>query len=77
MKRSTERILTTHTGSLPRPDDLVQMMYDKEEGKLLDEAMFADRVRSAVNETVRHEVAADIDVISDGEMGKVSFLRLP
>jgi len=53
------------------------MMYDKEEGKLLDEAMFADRVRSAVNETVRHEVAADIDVISDGEMGKVSFLRLP
>ncbi len=75
MKRSTQRILTTHTGSLPRPDDLVQMMFDKEEGKLLDEAMLADRVRSAVTQTVRQEVAADIDVISDGEMGKLSFVN--
>jgi 5-methyltetrahydropteroyltriglutamate--homocysteine methyltransferase len=74
MKRSTQRILTTHTGSLPRPDDLVQMMFDKEEGKLLDEATLADRVQSAVAETVRQEVAAGIDVISDGEMGKLSFV---
>ena len=46
MKRSTERFLTTHTGSLPRPDDLIRMMYAKEEGVPVDRAALAERVRS-------------------------------
>ena len=52
MKRSTERFLTTHTGSLPRPDDLVRMMYAKEEGVPVDAAALAARTRSAVAEVV-------------------------
>ena len=47
MKRSTERILTTHTGSLPRPDDLADMLFAKESGELGDRAAFDARVRSA------------------------------
>jgi hypothetical protein len=52
MTRSTERFLTTHTGSLPRPDDLVRTMYAKEEGIPVDQAALAARVRSAVAEAV-------------------------
>ena len=52
MKRSTERILTTHTGSLPRPDDLVTMRYAKDKGEVQDQAAFAARVRAAVAEIV-------------------------
>ena len=48
MKRSTDRFLTTHTGSLPRPDDLVRMMYAKEEGVPVDREALAARVRAAV-----------------------------
>jgi 5-methyltetrahydropteroyltriglutamate--homocysteine methyltransferase len=47
MRRSTERMLTTHTGSLPRPDDLVQMRYAEENGERQDLAAFEARVRSA------------------------------
>jgi len=47
MKRSTERFLTTHTGSLPRPDDLVRMMYAKEEGVPVESKPLAARIRSA------------------------------
>jgi len=73
MKRSTERILTTHTGSLPRPPDLLAMVRARANGDPVDEAAFAARVRSAVEETVRKQVDAGIDVVSDGEMGKPSF----
>src|SRR4051794_15810694 len=73
MKRSTERILTTHTGSLPRPADLLAMIQAREEGQPLDEAAFAARVTSAVAEVVRKQADAGIDVVSDGEMGKPSF----
>jgi 5-methyltetrahydropteroyltriglutamate--homocysteine methyltransferase len=45
MKRSTDRILTTHTGSLPRPDDLVTMLYAKDQGELQDNATFEKRVQ--------------------------------
>src|SRR5919204_3171167 len=73
MKRSTDRILTTHTGSLPRPPDLLDMLRARESGEPVDARAFAERVRSAVAEVVRQQVEAGIDVVSDGEMGKPSF----
>ena len=73
MKRSTERFLTTHTGSLPRPDDLVRMMYAKEGGVPVDRAGLAARVRAAVAEVVEKQVAAGIVLVNDGEMSKPSY----
>jgi len=73
MIRSTERFLTTHTGSLPRPEDLVQIMYAKEEGVPVDGAALAARVRSAVLEVVRKQANAGIDIVNDGEMSKPSY----
>jgi len=73
MIRSTERFLTTHTGSLPRPDDLVLSMYAKEEGAPVDGAGLAARVRSAVAEVVRRQIDAGIDIVNDGEMSKPSY----
>jgi 5-methyltetrahydropteroyltriglutamate--homocysteine methyltransferase len=73
MQRSTERFLTTHTGSLPRPDDLVRMMYAKEEGVPVDGPALASRVRAAVAEVVKKQVAAGIDLVNDGEMSKPSY----
>ncbi|HZM44799.1 MAG TPA: epoxyalkane--coenzyme M transferase, partial [Burkholderiales bacterium] len=73
MKRSTERFLTTHTGSLPRPEDLIRMMYAKEEGVPVDRAALARRVRSAVEEVVRKQAAAGVDIVNDGEMSKPSY----
>ena len=52
MNRSLERFLTTHTGSLPRPDDLIRMMFAKEEGIPVDRAALAARIRGAVAEVV-------------------------
>jgi 5-methyltetrahydropteroyltriglutamate--homocysteine methyltransferase len=69
MKRSVDRILTTHTGSLPRPPDLVEMLTAHEAGKA-DEAALARRVREAVFEIVRKQAGAGVDVLNDGEMGK-------
>src|SRR4026207_2386194 len=73
MKRSTERFLTTHTGSLPRPDDLIRMMYAKEEGVPVDPQSLAARVRAAVAEIVRRQADAGIDLINDGELSKPSY----
>ena len=73
MQRSTERFLTTHTGSLPRPDDLIRTMYAKEEGVPVDPDALAARVRSAVAEIVEKQAAAGIDLINDGEMSKPSY----
>src|SRR5881398_895065 len=73
MKRSTERFLTTHTGSLPRPDDLIRMMYAKEEGVPVDPDALARRVASAVEEVVRKQADAGVDVVNDGEMSKPSY----
>src|SRR5262245_6177419 len=73
MRRSTERFLTTHTGSLPRPDDLVRMMYAKEEGVPVETAVLAARVRGAVAEVVRKQVDAGVDLVNDGEMSKPSY----
>ena len=73
MKHSTERFLTTHTGSLPRPDDLVRMMYAKEEGVPVERAALDERIASAVEEVVRKQAEAGVDVVNDGEMSKPSY----
>ncbi|MEP6679764.1 MAG: epoxyalkane--coenzyme M transferase, partial [Betaproteobacteria bacterium] len=73
MKTSTERFLTTHTGSLPRPDDLVRMMYAKEEGVPVDPSALAARVAAAVEEVVKKQTDAGVDVVNDGEMSKPSY----
>src|SRR5258705_8404955 len=73
MKRSTERFLTTHTGSLPRPDDLVRMMYAREEGVPVDGAALAARIRSAVEDVVHKQAGAGVDIVNDGEMSKPSY----
>src|SRR3954469_11983252 len=73
VKRSTERILTTHTGSLPRPPDLIKTMFAKEEGVPVDRAALPGRVRAAVAEVVAKQARAGIDVVNDGEMSKPSY----
>ena len=73
MKRSTERFLTTHTGSLPRPDDLIRMMYAKEEGVPVAGDALAERVRTAVAEVVKKQADAGVDLVNDGELSKPSY----
>ena len=73
MQLSTDRILTTHVGSLPRPDDLLDMLRAKETGEGHDEAAFEARVADAVDEVVARQVTLGIDAVSDGEMSKLSY----
>jgi len=73
MKRSSERILTTHTGSLPRPWDLVSTLEAFDAGTLPDRAAFDARVRQAVADVVRRQAAAGVDLVNDGEQGKVGY----
>ena len=74
MKTSTDRILTTHIGSLPRPDDLFEMMLARMDGKAVDAAAYAARLQQAVDDCVHQQVDAGLDIVSDGEMGKPSFI---
>jgi 5-methyltetrahydropteroyltriglutamate--homocysteine methyltransferase len=73
VKRSTERILTTHCGSLPRPKDLLDLMKAKLSGGAYDLDVYAARIRGAVADSVRMQVACGIDVPTDGEQGKPGF----
>jgi 5-methyltetrahydropteroyltriglutamate--homocysteine methyltransferase len=73
MKRSTDRILTTHCGSLARPKDLLDLMKAKVNGEPYDETAFTQRVRSAVTEVIRKQVESGIDIVTDGEQGKPGF----
>src|SRR5882672_1668635 len=73
MPRSIERFLTTHTGSLPRPADLVRMMFAKEEGVPIDPVALGARIRAAVAEVVRKQVEAGVAIVNDGEMSKPSY----
>jgi 5-methyltetrahydropteroyltriglutamate--homocysteine methyltransferase len=73
MKRSTHHILTTHTGSLPRPSDLVDMVLRKEAKQPVDEAALAMRVRSAVAEVVLKQTEVGITFPNDGEQGKPGY----
>ena len=73
VKRSTECFLTSHTGSLPRPEDLVRMMFAREEGVPVDPAVLKARTRSAVAGVVEKQAEAGIDIVNDGEMSKPSY----
>src|SRR6202049_2753197 len=74
MKRSTERILTTHVGSLPRPPDLLDMIQAKERGAAFDGEAFVGRVKSAIAEVVKQQADSGIDIVADGEMGRFGFI---
>jgi len=73
MKRSTDRILTTHCGSLARPKDLLDLMKAKVNAVPYDETTYAERTRSAVAEIVRKQAENGIDIVTDGEQGKPGF----
>ena len=73
MQPGAGRILTTHSGSLPRPSRFLSLVLAQEAGESVDEAQFADEVRAAVRETVRLQADAGVDVLNDGEMGKPSY----
>jgi 5-methyltetrahydropteroyltriglutamate--homocysteine methyltransferase len=73
MKRSTERILTTHTGSLPRPHDLTTTLESLDAGTPPDAAAFEARVRRAVADVVKQQVDVGVDIVNDGEQGKVGY----
>lgn len=73
MQHSTDRFLTTHTGSLPRPDDLVRIMYAKEEGVPVDAPSLAARIRAAVEDIVAKQREAGVDIVNDGEVSKPSY----
>ena len=73
MKRSNERFLTTHTGSLPRPADLVQIMFAKEEGIPVERDALAARIARAVAEIVKAQERSGIDIVNDGEVSKPSY----
>jgi 5-methyltetrahydropteroyltriglutamate--homocysteine methyltransferase len=68
-----DRILTTHTGSLPRPDDLVQLMWAKADDDAVDEAALGARISSAVRDAVARQAAAGVAIVNDGEMSKPSY----
>jgi 5-methyltetrahydropteroyltriglutamate--homocysteine methyltransferase len=73
MKTSTDRILTTHTGSLPRPKPLIDIILRREQGEAIDAATFEAATAKAVDEIVGLQVANGVDVVSDGEMSKPSY----
>jgi len=73
VKRSVDRILTTHTGSLPRPPDLLAMLEAVDAGTPPDPTAFAARVRSATRDIVKEQAEAGVDVVNDGEQGKVGY----
>lgn len=74
MQRSTDRIITTQVGSLPRPNDLRKLWDDRLAGRpSYDESAFQARVRSAVAEMVRQQSECGIDVVSDGEQGRLGW----
>ena len=76
MKRSTERMLTTHTGSFARPSpDLVPLLLAKESGQAYDQEAFATRVRAAVVEVVRPQVEFRVNIVSDGEQSMSGFYQ--
>lgn len=73
MKRSTDRILTTHVGSLVRPPEILKMIIDKVNHQPIDEEAFAEAVRRGVKDVVKKQAEVGIDVPSDGEFSKPSF----
>ena len=73
MKTSTDRILTTHVGSLPRPQNVVDFIFAQEKGEPVDMTAFNAAMAVAVDDIVKRQVDAGIDIVSDGEMSKISY----
>jgi 5-methyltetrahydropteroyltriglutamate--homocysteine methyltransferase len=73
LKTSTGRILTTHTGSLPRPEPLIDVILRRERGAPIDDAAFAAVTAASVDEVVARQVAVGVDIVSDGETSKPSY----
>jgi 5-methyltetrahydropteroyltriglutamate--homocysteine methyltransferase len=73
MRTSTERILTTHVGSLPRPQDVVDLLFAQDRGDAYDAAKFDETMRRGVQDAVANQVTAGIDVVNDGEMSKIGY----
>ena len=73
MQRSEGRILTSHTGSLPRPDDLVELLFRNDAGTLERRDLLDRRVSEAVAEVVQTQVRHGVDIVNDGEIGKVGY----
>jgi 5-methyltetrahydropteroyltriglutamate--homocysteine methyltransferase len=73
MKLSSDRILTTHVGSLPRPQDVVDFLFAQDRGDPYDRTEFEDAMRRGVTDAVRRQTEAGIDIVSDGEMSKISY----
>ena len=77
MKRSTDRILTTHTGSLLRPPDLLEQLLQKEEGQQVDDAAFPEQVSVAVRETMLKQVEAGVGGVMVGAASERRLCRKP
>ena len=73
MGAARHRFLTTHVGSLPRSQAVVDLIFAREREEPIDEAAFDAVMAQAVNEVVRRQVASGIDIVSDGEMSKISY----
>jgi 5-methyltetrahydropteroyltriglutamate--homocysteine methyltransferase len=73
MRLSTDRILTTHVGSLPRPQDVVDLLFAQDRGEACDETEFDRVMRRAVADALRRQSEAGLDIVSDGEMSKISY----
>ena len=71
--RSTDRLLTTHVGSLPRSKAVTKLVFAKEHGETIDSAAFARVISDAVGDAVERQVCSGIDTVSDGEMSKISY----
>jgi 5-methyltetrahydropteroyltriglutamate--homocysteine methyltransferase len=70
---SQSRILTTHVGSLPRPQNVVDLLFAQDRGEPYDPARFAETMQCAVGDAVRLQAQAGVDMVSDGEMSKISY----
>src|SRR6476619_1714016 len=73
MLHSTDRILTTHVGSLPRGQAVVDQLFAQDQGQGYDPARFDELMTKAVADVVAEQVAVGVDVVSDGEMSKISY----
>ena len=70
---ASNRILTTHVGSLPRPQDVVDLLFAQDRGEPVDATQFEATMKRAVNDAVAKQAEAGIDIASDGEMSKISY----
>jgi 5-methyltetrahydropteroyltriglutamate--homocysteine methyltransferase len=73
VKRSTDRILTTHVGSLPRPQEVVDLLFAQDRDEPVDAGHFEESMKRAVNDALGKQAEAGIDIASDGEMSKISY----